>query len=448
MLKRLNSAFARIVIVLLCGALFFACSKPDSTATSFNPSRGGQTGTRRSAIVTVQAITADQGQLIEVSNTAGVVSPLIQSLVAAKIAGTVLTVPKLTGDWVQAGDTVIQLDDSQLNLTLANAQASMENAQINLTVALENTSLANPRLVLQLQSAQKALASAQKNSDSQKALFALGGISASQLYTAESQLATAKANVEVAKTASNQNKKADKQAIAQLRLSLKQAENQVSQAQLNLQNASISAPFAGQLAAINVQPGMYVGLNTVVFNLVSSEKVISMNIAPSDSRAMSEGTSLSFEYAGQSYPIFVKRAPSAPINGIVPIVATMEEIPFPYGTVGNVKYRIPLASGIIIPLSSLQILENSNFVFTIVDGSATKKNVTVLAEAGIAAVVNGLAAGDIVVISPPPGFLPGTQVQVVMTLMAGQKPNTNQEQQPAAAKAGQAASPAVSPGAP
>ena len=112
------------------------------------------------------------------------------------------------------------------------------------------------------------------------------------------------------------------------------------------------------------------------------------------------------------------------------------------------KYRIPLASGIIIPLSSLQILENSNFVFTIVDGSATKKNVTVLAEAGIAAVVNGLAAGDIVVISPPPGFLPGTQVQVVMTLMAGQKPNTNQEQQPAAAKAGQAASPAVSPGAP
>jgi hypothetical protein len=107
--------------------------------------------------------------------------------------------------------------------------------------------------------------------------------------------------------------------------------------------------------------------------------------------------------------------------------------------VGNVRYSIPLASGIIIPLSSLQILENNNYVFTITEGRATKKNVTVIAEAGIAAAVDGLAAGDLVVVSPPPGFLPGTQVQAIMTLMAGQKTNANQDQQQAAAGEGQTA---------
>lgn len=494
MLKHLNSGLVRIVALMSCGALFFACSKsstegqnvqPGSPPVSISQAKEGQAGAgqnsqggqspaisgqgqgtlpgqepqgttgkgpgsqeqggksgsgRRSAIVTVQAITAAQGQLVEVSNTAGIVTPLIQSQVAAKIAGTVFKVPRLAGDWVAAGETVIQLDDSQLRLTLANAQASVENAKISLNVALENTSQANPRLVLQLQSAQSAYDSAKKYNDSQKALFDLGGISASQLDMAASQLATAQANMEGAKTALDQNAKADKQAIAQLKLSQKQAENQLSQARLNLQNASIRAPFSGQLAAINVQPGMYVGLNTVVFNLVSGEKVISMNIAPSDSRALSAGTSLSFNYAGQSYPIIVKRAPSAPINGVVPIVATMAgTVPFPFGTVGNVRYSIPLASGIIIPLSSLQILENNNYVFTITEGRATKKNVTVIAEAGIAAAVDGLAAGDLVVVSPPPGFLPGTQVQAIMTLMAGQKPNANQDQQQAAAGEGQTA---------
>jgi Multidrug resistance efflux pump len=376
---------------------------------------GGAGGGRRAAVVSVQAQTAIQGQLVADRDTAGVVSPSVQSQVAAQVAGTVLKVNRLAGDWVKAGDVIVQLDDSQLRLTEANAEASLENAKINLATNQDNTSQANPKLALQVKSAQAAYDSAKKYYDSQKALFDLGGISASQLDTASSQLATAQANLEGAKTALDQNAKADVQTLAQLKLSVTQAENQLSQARLNLQYAGIRAPFDGQIAAINVQPGMYVSLNTAVLSLVSGEKIIQFNIAPGDAPAIRVGLSLAFEYGGKSYPIRVRQEPSAPINGVVPIVASpVSSLSFPFGTVGNVSYQISVASGILLPLSSLGTLENKNFVYTIVDGKVAKKDVTVIGEAGITAAVVGLVVGDVVVVSPPPGLIAGVQVQTIM----------------------------------
>ena len=66
-----------------------------------------------------------------------------------------------------------------------------------------------------------------------------------------------------------------------------------------------------------------------------------------------------------------------------------------------------------MPLASLATLEDKNYVFAIVDGKATRKDVTIVGEAGITAAVAGIAPGDVVIISPPPGLIQGSQVQVV-----------------------------------
>jgi multidrug efflux pump subunit AcrA (membrane-fusion protein) len=395
-------------------------------AASGQPKTGapGASGGRRQAVVTVQATVANMGQLTADRDTAGVVTPVVQSQVAAQVAGIVSKVPRLAGDWANAGDVVVQLDDLQLKLSLANAQATLENAKINLAVGQDSSSQANPKLGLQVQSAQSAYDSAKKNYEGQKALFDLGGISASQLDTSASQLSAAEANLEGAKTALDQNGKSDDQAIAQLKLLVSQAQNQLAQAELNLQNTGIKAPFAGQIAAINVQPGMYVSLNTPAFTLVSGEKQILFNVSPPDSPSLSVGTKISFEYAGASYPVRVKQVPSSPINGVVPLVATIGSgFPLPFGTVGNVSYLVPLASGILVPLSSLETLENQNYVFTIdATNRVATKNVQIISEAGITSAVSGLTPGDVVVVSPPPGLIPGTQVQPVMMTTAVTSP--------------------------
>ena len=380
----------------------------------------GQGGGRKQSVIPVQATVVLEGLLSSERNTAGVVSTVMQSQVATQVAGVVKSLLHLSGEWVKAGDTVVQLDDAQLSLSLANAQAGLDNATINLQIGQDNSDQANPKLALQVKSAQSALDSAQKFYSSQKALFDLGGLSASALDTAASQLSAAQANLEGAKSALNQNSKSGDQTIAQLKLAVSQAQNQLAQARLNLQNASVKAPFPGQIAAVNMQLGMYVGLNTPAFTLVSAGRQINFSISPSDAPTLPAGQAVTFTFSGKTYPVRVSQAPSAPINGVVPMAASVPQaFNLPFGSVGNVSYRISVADGILVPLNALYTLENQNYVFVIVDNKVSTKKVTILGEAGITTVVAGISTGDTVVVNPPPGLILGSQVQPIMLPGAG-----------------------------
>ena len=102
------------------------------------------------------------GTLTAERTTAGVISPVTQSQVVAQVAGVVRSVPRRVGDWVRSGETVMQLDDAQLKLSLASSEATLENAKINLAVGKDNSTDSNPKLQYQVQSAQSAYDSAKK----------------------------------------------------------------------------------------------------------------------------------------------------------------------------------------------------------------------------------------------------------------------------------------------
>ena len=402
---------------ILCLAVLAGCgggaAQPAGNGQSAVPA-GQQAPGRRVGPIPVQAVTVHVGPLKTSNDTAGTVVPVTLSSVASQVSGVVSSVPRLAGDWVKAGATVVQLDDSQLKLAVQNAQSNLAIARINFEIAQDNTDQSNPKLLLQVQSAESALASARKNYDSQKALLDIGGIPAAQLDTANSQLQQAQANVEAAKTALDQNKKSVTQTLAQLKLAIDQAQNALQMAQLNLQYAAIKAPFAGQISAINVTPGMYVSLATPVFILVSADRQISFNVPPSDAATLPVGSTVRFSYLGRDYSARISQAPSSPINGVVPIVALLARTAaVQYGTVGTVSYSLSLATGALIPIAALQVNEDQNYVFAIVNGKATTRPITILSESGTTAAVSGIEEGVQVVLNPPPGLLPGAAVQAV-----------------------------------
>ncbi len=391
-------------------------------AGAFTGQGSGGAGGRRAIVVSVQAITVPSGPLVTDNDTAGSVVAATQSSVATQVAGVVQRVLHKSGDWVKLGEPIIQLDDSSLKLSVQNAQAALDNANINLSVGQQSTSESGPRLQEQLQSAQTSLEAAQKNYDSQKASYDLGGISASTLDNAKSALDTAQANVAAAQLALDQNTAADTQTVAQLKIAVRQAETQLAMAQLNLQNAAIRAPFAGQIAAANVTPGMYVSVNTAAFILVSTDRQVNFTMPPADAPSFKVGDVVQFHVSGKGYPVRITQAPSAPINGVVPMVGVLPSgVTLPYGTVGTVTYKLTIGNGPQIPIAALQSQANVNFVYTIVNGKAVQVPVTIVAETGATAVVQGVNAGDQVVVNPPPGLLPGSTVQAVAVAAGGQQ---------------------------
>jgi HlyD family secretion protein len=391
---------------------------------------GGQGGS--GGAIPVMSTQVSEGPLTVRSDTSGTVNPVTQSNVVAQIAGTVAKVNHRAGDWVKAGDVVIQLDDTQLALLVKTARSNLENVKINLATSEDTTAQAHPKLQLDVQAAQATLAAARKNYDSAQALLKVGGATSTQVDSAQSQMQLAQSNLEAAKTNLDLNGKADTQSLAQLRIAVEQAQNQLDQAQLNLKYASVAAPFAGQLAVVNLTPGEYVGTNTTVFVLVSAAKEIDFNVPPNDAPHLTVGSSLSFTFNGSSFPVTVRQLPSAPVNGLVPMVASPPaSFPVSYGTVGTVSYSLTLARGILIPIASLQTMEDRNFVFVIANGKATMQTVTIIAESGISAAVSGIATGAQIIVNPPPGLLNGSQVQAVQGQSSAQDQSPSQGKPPA-----------------
>jgi len=359
------------------------------------PSRG------RGATVVVQAETIKYGPLAVVSTAAGTVTAYTQSSVAAQTAGTVVTLVRKAGDWVQTGDPVIKLDDTQLRLSLKMAQANLDTARLSTGINADGTVSASAKSRLQLESAQKTY-------DSDVALSKIGGISASDL-------ATAQANLEAAKIAVQQDP-----------ITVSTAELQLQQAQLNLAYATIKAPYAGQISVINVQPGEYVSASTSAFVLVSRSKIVNFSVPPSDSVGVSHGAKITFQQDGKSYPVNLVGVPSAPVNGLVPLQAMLPaNFPGGFGTVGSVTYSMTLAQGALVPIPAIQSLENTTYVYRIKDGKTVQSKIEILADSGVFAAVSGLNDGDVVVLNPPPGLLPGAAVNAVQVGTAAEGGNNH-----------------------
>ena len=164
-----------------------------------------------------------------------------------------------------------------------------------------------------------------------------------------------------------------------------------------------------------LQKGMFVGQNAPVFLLVSAEREVSFNIPPAETASFYIGKPLTFIYGGEKYPIVVKQTPSAPINGVVPLSASLPRtFTPPFGIVGSVTCPITLARGAIIPFAALQSIEDRNYVFTVSGNKTLIREIVILGETGISAAVSGIEDNTVVIVNPPPGLIDGSPVQPIM----------------------------------
>jgi HlyD family secretion protein len=371
-------------------------------------------------VVRVVPVTIDA--LIVEHQTSGTVNPVMQSQVAGQVGGIVARVLRRAGDRVEKGDAIVQLDDSQLRLSLRTAQASLEASRINLSTTQDTTAQASPKLDLQVNSAESSLSVAQRNYDSKKALLDLGGATGAEMDKAKSDLSMAQANLEAARTAQDQNRKADLQNIAQLKLAVDQAGFAVQQAQLNLEHASIKAPFAGRLVAVKVEQGEFVSQNAPAFIIASQEREVDFSVPPSDAPSLRVGAPVTFILGGKSYALRISQTADVPLNGVVAVTAAVPaSMSLTYGAVGTVSYSLTLARGALVPTGSLQTSEDRNFVYVVRAGKAEMREITILTESGGTGVVTGVTAGDIVILNPPPGLLDGSIVKALPAPAEGQK---------------------------
>lgn len=282
-----------------------------------------------------------------------------EGIVGSKISGQVIRLFFEDGDRVSQGATLVALDDQDLNNQLQVAEINMQK--------METT-----------------LESSQRSYDRIKALFESGAKSKSDYEDAETALKTARANLE-----------AEKVTIQGINNSLA--------------NCVIKAPISGKVEEKNVSLGQYVSPGTQlakVKNTSSLKAVIQLKQSDMDKVQVGQQATLKMSKTDkEGYTGVVKNiAGSADSSTRVfdcQIQIDNAQGKLRPGTFGYVELDSGQKSQMVtIPLAALVGSNGSYSVFTVEEGVARKRSVSVgEIQSDVVQIVSGLKAGENVIIT-------------------------------------------------
>ncbi len=352
--------FLMLLITLSLGVV--ACNGNQTTSLSGAPT---PTPLPTPVVPEKPVYTVEKGTVVRALEFNGRVSPVVEAQLAFGREGTVKTVYYAQGDTVEAGDVLAELDITELEKDVLDAEIALQTAEYNLEKArLEHTeTLIKAEIAIQKEAlaAQKAALEQPSSplTDKQLALQnaqdgvahaanayqqALNDGNADQNYVdslargleqAEQQLLTAEVayNDQVralgATGVDSQIKELDRILAEMEYEKLLQGidpsyEVEVSKAQLTLEeaqgkldNAKLIAPFNGRILSIDIKRGAQVeAFNAVIVMAQVEDLELTANLDATDLEEMS---------IGQPADIRLRNRPEDPLTGAV------RTLPYPYG---------------------------------------------------------------------------------------------------------------------
>ncbi|MCW5879776.1 MAG: efflux RND transporter periplasmic adaptor subunit [Anaerolineae bacterium] len=192
------------------------------------------------AATTLQTAQVTKGNITTTVAATGNIQPVTQTDLNVHTSGTVQSLAKL-GDSVKKGDTVLQLDTTDLLLAVKTAEANLESAQLKLEQARQGATEAE-------------LAASQAKVDAAQASLngLYSGATASDLAAAQSKLRTAQLNLDKAQAGPTAIE------IANAQNKIEQAKNSLWSAQSNrdsicgrVKNGDLDSSCQGARASVN-----------------------------------------------------------------------------------------------------------------------------------------------------------------------------------------------------
>ena len=274
-MKRNVLVIGIIVVVIAAIAGVYLMQQSNAANAAATTVRAQTTAVKRGSLI---ATLAEAGNVSALSTSAAA----FESTTGAVIAGRVAKVDVAVGDKVKAGQVLMELDPSDLQLalqtsqaslsnsqgSLSNAQGSLSNAQASLDSAKIKASESTSQLIIAktaLDSAAATLQTAQTAYDT-IAWRPDAGLTtqATTLQTATNSYQSALANYNITaanlgdtsalKTAQNNVTQAQT-GVAQAQTTVNQAQIAVQQAQDNLDRAKLVSPISGTVYAVNYNVG-------------------------------------------------------------------------------------------------------------------------------------------------------------------------------------------------
>ncbi|WP_038046067.1 efflux RND transporter periplasmic adaptor subunit [Thermus caliditerrae] len=389
-------------LLLLLPLLLFACAPKKAEA----PAQEAQAP----LALQVRVVEAKRGILEREVRASASLQAERDSLVAAGAAGRVLkTLP--AGTPVRAGEGVVYLDPAPFQEALEAARLNLRQAEANLERA-RNQLLGNrAALQAQLEAAKVQLEAAKRRYEEGQALLQAGALAPLDLKALEAQLRQAQSAYENAREALSRLERAED--LRLLELQVEGARLQVRQAERNLKESVVRAPFAGEVVEVFVKEGEFLGTGSRAFRLATTDRLLAkVYLPPEKASALGPETPFTLRQNGQEVAARLLRKSELPgQNRLVEVVLEPQGALLPGPA--EARYRERVAEGVRLPAGAVRIQESEAVVYRVEDGRAREVRVQLVAQEGTQAVVEGLPEGARVIYPVPEGLKDGDPVEVL-----------------------------------
>jgi HlyD family secretion protein len=347
--------------------------------------------------VEVEVVAAVEGSLDEEIRAPGAVSSRTEVDVASRVAGVVDRVLVAEGADVQSGQLLAALDDRELLGRASAARAAADRGSHDVVIA-----------EAALDKARADLALAQSTHERDEALYEDGHL--------------AKASLDGTTTALRDSEAAEKSARATLQSRRDEARRLDEEAKLAETVASysqITSPLAGLVTSRQVEAGNTVAPGTVLFRIVDDEVVcVVTRVDVSQMGRVAIGQPATIRLAsGDELTGKVGRVAheADPVTRDQEVRIRFDQPPamLTLAEEAQVVIRIGEAHGLVVPGSAVLAQDGAEAVVVVRDGRTERVPVRVAAMGQGSVVVEGIVAGDLVVLEPG-GVRAGQRVRPVV----------------------------------
>ena len=320
---------------------------------------------------------AEHAELVRRLDITGSLKAVHSAVVKARVAAELKTLTVREGDRVTAGQLIGQLDATEFQWRLRQAEDQARAAQAQLDIA-ERT-LANNR-----------------------ALVDQGFISRNALDTSSSSAAGAAASLQAARAGAELARKA-------------------------LRDTEIRAPIGGLVSQRFVQPGERAALDARLVEIVDLSRIeLEAAVAPEDVVALRVGQAARVSIDGLAEPVAARvvRINPGAAAGTRSVMAYLELVPAPglrQGLFAHASIELQRKTALVVPSSALRFDQARPYVLAVEDGQARQRRVTLGARGDVLVdgrpesaveVSAGLAAGATVLRVTVGALLDGSRLQL------------------------------------